>query len=142
MKAQVILKATKVDGVYTADPQIDKKARKFEDHPLHVGAAEGPQGHGRHGHSLCKDNDLPIIVFNLFKRATSRRPSAARRSGRKSTDLRNPDRSRLIIGKRRPERSRKEDEVLAGAFPQGLGRSAPDGPTWASSRTSRSTTTA
>jgi len=67
MKAQVILKATKVDGVYTADPQIDKKARKFETIRYMSVLQKGLKVMDATAISLCKDNDLPIIVFDLHR---------------------------------------------------------------------------
>ena len=65
IKAEVILKATKVDGIYSADPMIDPSATKFDtlsylevlDRRLKVMDATAI--------SLCMDNKLPIVVFNL-----------------------------------------------------------------------------
>jgi len=65
IKAEVILKATKVDGIYTADPMTDPTATKFDtlsyldvlDRRLKVMDATAI--------SLCMDNKLPIVVFNL-----------------------------------------------------------------------------
>ena len=65
IKAEVILKATKVDGIYSADPVTDPGATKFDtlsyldvlDRRLKVMDATAV--------SLCMDNKLPIIVFNL-----------------------------------------------------------------------------
>ena len=65
IKAEVILKATKVDGIYSADPMTDAGATKFEtlsyldvlDRRLKVMDATAV--------SLCMDNKLPIVVFNL-----------------------------------------------------------------------------
>ena len=48
MKADVILKGTKVDGIYTADPMIDKTATKYHGDLVPQGPRTGPQGHGRH----------------------------------------------------------------------------------------------
>jgi uridylate kinase len=65
IKAEVILKGTKVDGIYTADPMIDKDATKYPtisylqvlERQLKVMDATAI--------SLCMDNKLPIVVFNL-----------------------------------------------------------------------------
>ncbi|MGE5198034.1 MAG: UMP kinase [Rhodospirillaceae bacterium] len=65
IKAEVILKATKVDGIYSADPMTDPGATKFDtlsyldvlDRRLKVMDATAV--------SLCMDNKLPIVVFNL-----------------------------------------------------------------------------
>ncbi len=48
MKADVILKGTKVDGIYTADPMLDPNATKFSRDLLPEGARAGAEGHGRH----------------------------------------------------------------------------------------------
>lgn len=68
IKAQVILKATKVDGVYSADPLISKSARKFDKIRFMDIIKRGLKVMDTTAISLCKDNNLPIIVFNLKKR--------------------------------------------------------------------------
>jgi uridylate kinase len=68
IKAQVILKATKVDGVYTSDPLKDKKAKKFSSIKYLDVINRGLKVMDTTAISLCKDNDLPIIVFNLRRR--------------------------------------------------------------------------
>ena len=83
MKAQVILKATKVDGVYTADPQIDKKARKFETIRYMSVLQKGLKVMDATAISLCKDNDLPIIVFSLFKRGNIQKAVCGQKVGTK-----------------------------------------------------------
>jgi uridylate kinase len=73
VKAQVILKATKVDGVYDADPFLNKKARRFEDlHYMEV-LKRGLKIMDSPAISLCMDNHLPIIVFNLSKKGNIKR---------------------------------------------------------------------
>ena len=81
MKAQVILKATKVDGVYTADPQIDRKARKFDSIRYMSVLQKGLKVMDATAISLCKDNDLPIIVFNLSKRGNIQRAVCGQKVG-------------------------------------------------------------
>jgi uridylate kinase len=65
MKAEVLLKATKVDGVYTADPVKDPSATLLK----HVGYLEvlerGLRVMDTTAISLCMDNRLPIVVFNI-----------------------------------------------------------------------------
>ncbi len=68
IKAQVILKATKVDGVYTADPLVDKTSRKFSSIKYLDVIKKGLKIMDTTAISLCKDNKLPIIIFNLKKR--------------------------------------------------------------------------
>ncbi len=65
--AEVLIKATKVDGVYEEDPSVNPNARKFdrlsylEALNLRVGVMDST------AITLCMDNDLPIIVANLWK---------------------------------------------------------------------------
>ncbi len=72
--AEVILKATKVDGVYTADPMVDPKARKFKSIRYIDVLKKGLRVMDSTAISLCRDNNLPIVVFDLngkdgFRRA-------------------------------------------------------------------------
>lgn len=73
IKAQVILKATKVDGVYTADPLKDRSAKKFRSIRYLDVIKRALKVMDTTAISLCKDNDLPIIVFNLKKRGNIKR---------------------------------------------------------------------
>ena len=65
IKADVLLKATKVEGIYDADPVITKDAVKFE----HITYMEilrlGLKVMDSTAVSLCKDNNLPVIIFNM-----------------------------------------------------------------------------
>jgi uridylate kinase len=68
IRAQVIMKATKVDGVFSADPMLDKTAKKFPTiHYIDV-IKKGLKVMDSTAISLCKDNSLPILVFNLNRR--------------------------------------------------------------------------
>jgi uridylate kinase len=73
IKAEVIMKATKVDGVYSADPMIDKAAKKFDTISYLDVIKRGLKVMDSTAISLCKDNNLPIIVFNLNKRGNIKR---------------------------------------------------------------------
>ena len=65
IKADVILKATKVDGIYNADPELDPTATRF-DHISYLQVLEqGLKVMDATAISLCMDNRLPIVVFNL-----------------------------------------------------------------------------
>jgi uridylate kinase len=66
--ADVILKATKVDGVYDRDPLIDKKAKKYSRLAYIDVLKQGLKVMDATAISLCMDNKLPIIVFNLMKK--------------------------------------------------------------------------
>ena len=65
IKAEVILKATKVDGVYTADPMVDAGATRFESIKFLEVMQQELKVMDSTAISLCKDNNLPIIIFNL-----------------------------------------------------------------------------
>jgi uridylate kinase len=65
MKADVILKGTKVDGIYTADPMIHKDATKYDDISYLKVLEQGLKVMDATAISLCMDNKLPIVVFNL-----------------------------------------------------------------------------
>ena len=73
MKADVILKGTKVDGIYTADPMLHPTATKFE-HISYIKVLEqGLKVMDATAISLCMDNKLPIVVFNLRTAGNLRR---------------------------------------------------------------------
>jgi uridylate kinase len=65
INADVILKATKVDGVYTADPKKDKDAVKIPELTYLEVLKKGLQVMDATATSLCMDNNLPIVVFDL-----------------------------------------------------------------------------
>jgi uridylate kinase len=76
IKADVILKATKVDGIYTADPLLDSSATRF-DHISYLQVLEqGLKVMDATAISLCMDNRLPIVVFNLRTPGNIRRAIA------------------------------------------------------------------
>jgi uridylate kinase len=66
--AEVILKATKVDGVYTADPAKDKNAVKLDGLTYLDVLQRGLQVMDATATSLCMDNNLPMIIFDLTRR--------------------------------------------------------------------------
>jgi len=68
IKADVILKATKVDGIYDADPMLVKTAKKFVEISYMDVLKQGLKVMDLTAISLCKDNNLPIVVFNLNER--------------------------------------------------------------------------
>jgi uridylate kinase len=63
--AEIILKATKVDGVYNADPNKDKNAVKYEQLTYLDVLKQGLKVMDSTATSLCMDNNLPILVFDL-----------------------------------------------------------------------------
>lgn len=67
MEAEVLLKGTKVDGVYTADPAKDPKAERI-DHMSFGQALEGNyQVMDQTAIAMCRENGIPICVFNIFE---------------------------------------------------------------------------
>ena len=65
IKADVILKATKVDGIYSADPMKDSAATRFDSITYQEVLEKQLKVMDASAISLCMDNDLPIIVFNM-----------------------------------------------------------------------------
>jgi uridylate kinase len=73
IKADAILKATKVDGIYDADPMLVKDAKKFAEISYMDVLKRGLKVMDSTAISLCKDNNLPIVVFNLNEAGNIRR---------------------------------------------------------------------
>ncbi|MCD6093697.1 MAG: UMP kinase [Candidatus Omnitrophica bacterium] len=71
--AEVILKATKVDGIYSADPKKVKGARKIDKMSFIDILNKKLEIMDATAVSLCMDNKIPIIVFNLLKKGNVRR---------------------------------------------------------------------
>jgi len=65
VEANVILKGTRVDGIYTADPLKDKTAEKYDTITFDQVYAKGLQVMDLTAFTLCKENNLPIIVFDM-----------------------------------------------------------------------------
>jgi uridylate kinase len=73
IKAEVILKATKVDGIYSADPMKVKSATMYSEIKYIDVLRQGLKVMDTTAISLCMDNSLPIIVFNLLQTGNIRR---------------------------------------------------------------------
>jgi len=71
--ADVILKATKVDGIYSADPVKNRNAKKFSQLKFIDVLKKNLKVMDATAISLCMDNDLPIVVFNLLKEGNIKR---------------------------------------------------------------------
>jgi uridylate kinase len=65
--AHVVLKATKVDGVYDSDPVINKDAKRYEKVSYQEALQKRLKVMDSTAFSLCMDNRMPIIVFDIFK---------------------------------------------------------------------------
>ncbi len=79
--ADVILKGTKVDGVYTADPKKDPSAVKFEQLTYIDVLGRGLQVMDATATSLCMDNNLPIVVFDITTPGNVKRVVTGERIG-------------------------------------------------------------
>src|ERR1700749_1141524 len=67
IKADVILKGTRVDGIYTADPEKDPTAKKFETITFQECISKNLRVMDMTAFTLCMENQLPIIVFDMNK---------------------------------------------------------------------------
>ena len=66
--ADVLLKGTKVDGIYTADPFKDRNAKRFKEITYAKALGKQLKVMDAAAFSLCMDNRIPIVVFNFFKK--------------------------------------------------------------------------
>ena len=80
IEAEVMLKGTRVDGVYTADPEKDPTATKFDEITFDEVLARRLKVMDQTAFTLCRENKLQIIVFDMDTRATSARCLPASRS--------------------------------------------------------------
>ncbi len=67
IEADVMLKGTRVDGVYTADPEKDPSASKFDEISFDEIYSRGLKVMDLTATTMCKENNLPIVVFNMDK---------------------------------------------------------------------------
>ncbi len=68
IEADVILKGTRVDGIYSADPEKDKNAKRYDTISFDEVYKKGLQIMDLTAFTLCKENKLPIIVFDINKK--------------------------------------------------------------------------
>jgi uridylate kinase len=73
MKADVILKGTRVDGIYTADPEKDRSATKYDTLSFDEAYEKKLKIMDLTAFTLCKENNLPIYVFDMNKRGNLER---------------------------------------------------------------------
>jgi uridylate kinase len=81
IEAEVVLKATKVDGVYTADPKKDPTAKRYEKLTFDEAISKYLGVMDTTALALCRDQRLPIIVFGIFKPGALRRVVMGEREG-------------------------------------------------------------
>src|SRR6186713_1421344 len=67
IQADVILKGTRVDGIYTADPEKDPTATRYENITFSEVISRGLKVMDMTAFTLCQENNLPIIVFDMHK---------------------------------------------------------------------------
>jgi uridylate kinase len=71
--AEIVLKATKVDGVYTADPKKDPSATRYQSISFDEAMIKQLQVMDATAFALCRDQNLPVKVFSIFKPGALRR---------------------------------------------------------------------
>ena len=73
VEAKIVLKATKVDGVYTADPMKDKTATRYHRITFDEAFVRNLKVMDATALALCRDQKLPINVFSIFKEGALKR---------------------------------------------------------------------
>jgi len=81
MDADVILKGTRVDGIYTADPEKDPTAIKYDTLTFDEAYNKGLNVMDMTAFTLCKENDVPIIVFDMNKEGNLKKVVAGEKIG-------------------------------------------------------------
>ena len=81
MEADVILKGTRVDGIYTADPEKDPTATKYDTLTFDEAYDNGLNVMDMTAFTLCKENDVPIIVFDMNKEGNLKKVVAGEKIG-------------------------------------------------------------
>jgi len=81
IKANVILKGTRVDGVYTADPEKDPSAKKFDKLSFSEAIEKNLRIMDQTAFTLCKENNMPIYVFNMNEQGNLKKVLAGNNIG-------------------------------------------------------------
>lgn len=81
IEADVILKGTRVDGIYSADPEKDATATKFGELTYDIAYDKGLKVMDMTAFTLCKENHVPIIVFNMNEKGNLMRVVAGEKIG-------------------------------------------------------------
>jgi uridylate kinase len=71
--AEIVLKATKVDGIYTADPKKDPSATRYDRISFNEAISQNLAVMDATAFALCRDQKLPINVFSIFKHGALKR---------------------------------------------------------------------
>lgn len=81
IKAEAVLKATNVDGVYDSDPHLNPDAKKFDTIDFMEAISKGLKVMDLTAFALCKENNLPIVVFNVMEPGGIRRAASGETIG-------------------------------------------------------------
>ncbi len=81
IEAQVVLKGTRVDGIYTSDPEKDKSAKKYDSIKFAEVFEKGLEVMDMTAFTLCNENNLPIIVFDMNKAGNLKKVLSGERVG-------------------------------------------------------------
>ncbi len=81
MEADVMLKGTRVDGVYSADPEKDPEAEKYEEITFNEALRKELRILDQTAFTMCKENELPIIVFNMNEKGNLKRVVSGEKIG-------------------------------------------------------------
>jgi len=73
VEAEILLKGTRVDGIYTADPEIDPVAKKFDEITYEEAIRSNLKIMDLTAFTMCSENDLPILVFDMNTKGNLRR---------------------------------------------------------------------
>ena len=81
LKVDALLKGTKVDGVYDSDPKKNPQAKKYQTLTFDKAIADGLGVMDMTAFTLCKENDVPIVVFNINREGELERAAAGEKAG-------------------------------------------------------------
>jgi uridylate kinase len=81
VKAEVFIKGTRVDGVYNDDPEKDKNAVKFDTLTFDEAYEKGLQIMDLTAFTLCRENNLPVVVFNMNQAGNLRKVCTGEKTG-------------------------------------------------------------
>jgi uridylate kinase len=79
--AEMVLKATKVDGVYTADPELDPTAQRYDKLSFDEAMIKNLKVMDATAFALCRDQKLPITVFSIYKPGAMKRVVMGEKEG-------------------------------------------------------------
>jgi len=81
MEADVMLKGTRVNGVYSADPEKDAEAEKYDEITFNEALRKELRILDQTAFTMCKENELPIIVFNMNEKGNLKRVVSGEKIG-------------------------------------------------------------